>query len=423
MGLSIPNKGPDVTWTDEQWKAIWASGQDTLVSAAAGSGKTAVLINRMIEKVISKDHPIDVDELLVVTFTNASAAEMRHRMAEALEKEIVKDPRNQHLRRQLSLVNKAQISTLHSFCLAIVRQYAYLINIDPGFKIANEGESALLRDDVLAQVLEEAYDNENEEKVDAVYRLVDSFTSDRDDQAIEILIGKLYDTSRVHPDPTKWLRSLPEQYDIPEEVTIDELDFIGPLKNAIQFSLEEARAQIEEMRQYTLKPDGPFTYAETADLDFVLIDEAIRRIQYGTWQDAYDFFSTLKWSTLSRKKCDCDPDLKERAKKKRDQAKKSVNQIKEAYFLRKPERLLQEIRLMAPIIQTLVELTERFGEKFTEAKSQRGLVDFSDLEHYALEILTVKEGGMLKPSPIADDFRNRFKEVLIDEYQDGATRC
>ncbi|SOB91579.1 DNA helicase/exodeoxyribonuclease V subunit A [Ureibacillus xyleni] len=418
MGLSIPNKGPDVTWTDEQWKAIWATGQDTLVSAAAGSGKTAVLINRMIEKVIAKENPIDVDELLVVTFTNASAAEMRHRMAEALEKEIAKDPRNQHLRRQLSLVNKAQISTLHSFCLSIVRQYAYLIDIDPGFKIANEGESALLRDDILAEVLEEAYDSEDDARVNAVYRLVDSFTSDRDDQAIETLIEKLYDTSRVHPVPTKWLRSLPKQYDLPEQITIDELDFIGPLKNSIKFSLEEAFAQIEDFRQYTLRPDGPYTYGETAELDFAVINEAVRRINHGTWQDLYDFFSTLKWSTLSRKKCDCDPDLKEKAKKKRQQAKDIVDGIKKAFFLRKPERLLQEIRLMAPIIQTLVELTETFSEKFTAAKLQRGIVDFSDLEHYALEILAVKEDGVLKPSPVAIDFRNRFKEVLVDEYQD-----
>ncbi|KGR76426.1 helicase-exonuclease AddAB subunit AddA [Ureibacillus sinduriensis] len=419
MGLIIPEKGPDVTWTDEQWKAIWATGQDTLVSAAAGSGKTAVLINRMIEKTISSENPIDVDELLVVTFTNASAAEMRHRMAEALEKEIAKNPNNQHLRRQLSLVNKAQISTLHSFCLAIVRQYAYLIDIDPGFRIANEGESALLRDDVLAEVLEEAYDQKDEEKVNAVYRLVDSFTSDRDDQAIETLIDKLYDTSRVHPEPTKWLRSLSQQYDLPDNITIDELDFIEPLKNSIKFSLEEALAHIEEVRQYALKPDGPYNYGETARLDTELLEEARRILSHGTWQEAYDFFNALKWSTLARMPKDsCDPELQKKAKKKRDQAKDVVKQLKESFFLRKPERLLQEIRLMAPIIDTLVELTESFSEKFKAAKLQRGLVDFSDLEHYALDILTVEEEGVLRPSPVALDFKEKFKEVLVDEYQD-----
>ncbi|MFJ8234610.1 helicase-exonuclease AddAB subunit AddA [Ureibacillus sp. NPDC094379] len=419
MALSIPTKGPDVTWTDEQWKAIWATGQDTLVSAAAGSGKTAVLINRMIEKVISEENPIDVDELLVVTFTNASAAEMRHRMAEALEKEIAKNPQNQHLRRQLSLVNKAQISTLHSFCLSIVKQYAYLIDIDPGFRIANEGESALLRDDVLAEVLEAAYDQEDEERVNAVYRLVDSFTSDRDDQAIEILIDKLYEMSRVHPEPTKWLRSLPEQYDLPENITVDDLPFIEPLKKAIKFSLEEALAHIQEVRQYALKPDGPAPYAETAELDFGLIQEAIRRIENCSWQETYDYFVTLKWARLaSVKKDSCDPDLQDKAKKKREQAKKVMTTIKDSFFARKPERLLDEIRLMAPMITTLVELTEQFGEQFTTAKLERGLVDFSDLEHFALQILTEDADGILVPSQVAKDFQQRFKEVLVDEYQD-----
>lgn len=416
---NIPTKPADVTWTDEQWKAIWSTGQDTLVSAAAGSGKTAVLINRMIEKVISKENPIDVDELLVVTFTNASAAEMRHRLAEALEKEIAKNPHSQHLRKQLSLVNKAHISTLHSFCLAIVRQYAYLIDIDPGFRIASEGESALLRDDVLAAVLEEAYDDEREEKVEEVYRLVDSFSSDRDDQAIETLIDKLYDTSRVHPHANKWLNDLPEHYRLVDDCVVDDLPFIDHLKEAIVFRLEEARAYISDVRSYALLPDGPAPYGDTAELDLMLIQEAITIVQHRSWQEAYNYFSSLKWSTLSRvKKDSCDPDLQEKAKKKRDQAKKAVTQIIDSFFARTPERLLEEIRLMAGPIRTLVDLTIRFGEKFKEAKLERGLVDFSDLEHFALEILSEEENGKVVPSPIAKEYQQQFKEVLIDEYQD-----
>ena len=141
----IPVKPADAQWTDEQWKAIWAKGQDILVSAAAGSGKTAVLIERLIQKILaSEEERINVDELLVVTFTNASAAEMRNRMAEALEKAIANDPENEFLRLQLNLINKAQISTLHSFCLSICREYAYLIDLDPGFRLASPDEAALL---------------------------------------------------------------------------------------------------------------------------------------------------------------------------------------------------------------------------------------------------------------------------------------
>ena len=420
MAHTIPIKPANFTWTDNQWKAMYASGQDTLVSAAAGSGKTAVLINRMIEKVVATDNPINVDELLVVTFTNASAAEMRHRMAEALEKAILENPTSAHLRRQLSLINKAQISTLHSFCLAIVKQYAYLLEIDPGFRIANEAEVALLRDDVLADVLEAAYDTEDEEKAQAMYRLIDSFTSDRDDQAIEILMSKLYDTSRVHAEPYKWLRSLPEAYQLAEDVTIDDLALSHYVKLTVKHSLEEAFVLLSEMREITLKPDGPAPYAETAEMDFVMITEGIRISREGTWQELHQFFETMKWSKLKSVKKDAlaSPELQDLAKKKREAAKKIINKLKETYFVRTPARLLEEIRLMAPTIQTLVELTEIFSEQFKQAKLERGIIDFSDLEHFALQILTVQENGVLQPSPIALDFKKRFKEVLVDEYQD-----
>lgn len=410
----------NVTWTDDQWKAIYASGQDTLVSAAAGSGKTAVLINRMIEKVIAIENPINVDELLVVTFTNASAAEMRHRMAEALEKAIAENPTSNHLRRQLSLVNKAQISTLHSFCLAIVKQYAYLLDIDPGFRIANEAEVALLRDDILADVLEAAYDSEDEEQVQAIFRLVDSFTSDRDDQAIETLISKLYDTSRVHAVPKKWLNSLPKTYELAEDVTIDDLELSKYVKLTVKHSLEEAFVLISEMRAITLQPTGPAPYAETAEIDFAMIQEGIRISQKGTWQELFDYFATVKWSTLKRVSKDAlvDGELQELAKKKREAAKKIVNKIKETYFVRTPARLLEEIRLMAPTIGTLVGLTNVFSEQFRLAKLERGIIDFSDLEHFALQILSEEVNGDIQPSPVAMDLKKRFKEVLVDEYQD-----
>jgi len=425
LAQKIPEKPAQVTWTDDQWKAIYASGQDTLVSAAAGSGKTAVLINRMIEKVVAVENPINVDELLVVTFTNASAAEMRHRMAEALEKAIAENPTSNHLRRQLSLVNKAQISTLHSFCLAIVKQYAYMLDIDPGFRIANEAEVALLRDDILADVLEGAYDSEDEAQVQAIYRLVDSFTSDRDDQAIEALISKLYDTSRVHAEPQKWLRSLPVTYDLAADVTIDDLELSKYVKLTVKHSLEEAFVLISEMRAITLQPEGPAPYAETAEMDFAMIQEGIRISREGTWQELFDYFGTVKWLTLKRVSKDAlvDVELQEHAKKKREAAKKIVNKLKETYFVRTPARLLEEIRLMGPTIGTLVELTNVFSEQFRMAKLERGIIDFSDLEHFALHILTVEVEGELQPSSVALDLKQRFKEVLVDEYQDSATRC
>ncbi|WP_111439012.1 helicase-exonuclease AddAB subunit AddA [Psychrobacillus insolitus] len=405
------------TWTPAQWKAIWATGSDVLVSAAAGSGKTAVLIDRLIQKVIAEENPINVDELLVVTFTNASAAEMRHRMGEALEKAIAQDPSSNHLRKQLSLLNKAQISTLHSFCLNIVRQYSYMLSIDPGFRIANETEAALMRDDVLADVLEEAYQVENPE---AMYRLSDSFTSDRDDQSIETMIDKLYTYARVHPEPKKWLLAIPEAYELDENVEIEQLSFIEPLKLAIINHLEEAIAGTEEIRKLANVPNGPAPLAETAMTDQAMIGEAIHLMKFASWQDVYFYFQGIKWVKAATIKRDtCDEDLKKQATKKRDKVKKIINELKENYFTRTPERLLDEMRLMAPQLRTLVDLAIKYGERYSEAKNDKGLVDFSDLEHYALEILTVhQENGELDPSDIAKEYQARFKEVLVDEYQD-----
>ena len=414
--MKIPAKPVDATWTDAQWRAIHASGSDLLVSAAAGSGKTAVLINRLIGKVTDPDDPIDVDELLVVTFTNAAAAEMRHRMATALEEAIEKNPSSSRLRRQLSLLNKAQISTLHSFCMNIVRQYAYVLDIDPGFRIADTAEAALLRDDVVSRVLEEAYGSENPEPV---YRLADSFTSDRDDQAIEVLIDKLYDYSRVHPNPQEWLRDIPLQYHLPQDADIDSLRFIGPLKEAIRHQLEEAASMAAEVGRIARLPDGPAPLAATAEEDGALIGALLKMMESGTWEEVYHAFSTIKWAKAGAiRKDSCDEDLAERAKKKRNDIKKLVNGLKEAYFVRTPDRLLEEMRLMAPMMDTLVELTIRFGERYAEVKRNRGIVDFSDLEHLALAILSEERDGKHVPSEIAHDFRERFREVLVDEYQD-----
>lgn len=414
--MDIPVKPADVTFTDAQWKAIWATGKDILVSAAAGSGKTKVLITRMIEKVLNDKNPIDVDELLVVTFTNAAAAEMRHRMAEALEEAIAANPDSIHLRRQLSLLNKAQISTLHSFCLNVVRQYAYLLDIDPGFRIADTTEAALLRDDTIGDVLEDAYKAEEPE---AMYRLADSFTSDRNDQSIETLIDRLYDYSRVHPSPERWLRMLPMEYEIGDDAVIDELDFIGPLKTAIRHTLEEAIHLTADVQRTAEMPEGPEPLIETAKADLQWLREAKRRIEEGSWEDTYEFFGSLKWVKAGTiRKDSCDEELAKRAKGLRDSVKKIINTLKESYFARTPARLLDEIRLMAPMMHTLVRLVIDFGERYGQVKMDKGLVDFSDLEHFALQILAVETEGTLQPSDIAADYLNRFAEVLVDEYQD-----
>lgn len=412
----IPNMPKHVNWTDDQWKAIWAKDQDILVAAAAGSGKTAVLVNRVIQKVLSEEEPIDVDELLVVTFTNASAAEMRHRISEALETAISEHPRSQHLRRQLGLLNRASISTLHSFCLDVIRTYYYLIDIDPGFRIANSTEAELLRDEVMEDLFEEYYGREDD---DAFFRLVDAFTNDRSDGDLQKMVRSLHDFSRAHPNPNQWLDEAIAMYDLPEQVTIDELPFVQSLRFDIELQLAGAKDWLEKALALTKVSGGPAPRAENflADLEMVAkLSDASER----SWQALYEEMQTVTFTRA--KSCSGDEYLKElvdEATKYRDYAKKMINSLQEELFARKPASYLDEMRELKGYIETLVMLVKQFNERFAVAKAEKNLVDFADLEHYCLAILTgetVEDERV--PSEAALTYRKQFKEVLVDEYQD-----
>ncbi|MGF2615302.1 helicase-exonuclease AddAB subunit AddA [Rossellomorea vietnamensis] len=413
---NIPMKPEDATWTDDQWKAIWAKGRDILVAAAAGSGKTAVLVERIIQKMLDKEDGINVDELLVVTFTNASAAEMRHRIGTALEKAITADPGSYHLRRQLSLLNRASISTLHSFCLEVIRKYYYLIDIDPGFRILDDTEGELLRDEVLDELFEEEYGKEDN---DSFYKLVDTFTNDRSDAALQDMIRKLYDFSRSHPDPDAWLGNLVDMYDVEEEGSIDDLPFIEALKFDVLLSLKGAQALFQQAYDLTKEPGGPAPRAENF-LDDLALTERISSSFQQSWSEGYAVFQSIKFSRLKPCKGDeFDPSLVEEAKAMRDKGKKMVEKIAEDFFSRKPETYLRDMKKMREVVQSLVEAVRGFSQKFNSLKNEKGVVDFADLEHFCLEILTEKEGTEeLKPSFAAAQYRKQFKEVLVDEYQD-----
>ncbi|MGM9955866.1 MAG: helicase-exonuclease AddAB subunit AddA [Peribacillus sp.] len=412
----IPAIPEGVTWTEEQWKAIWAKDQDILVAAAAGSGKTAVLVNRIIQKVILEDNPIDVDELLVVTFTNASAAEMRHRVSEALEKEINENPHSQHLRKQLSLINRASISTLHSFCLEVIRKYYYLTDIDPGFRIADSTEAQLLRDEVMEELFEEQYGQGDNE---AFFKLVDAFTSDRNDDALQNIVRSLYDFSRSNPDPDQWLNHAAQMYDLAEGAGIDDLPFIESLQFDIGLQLDTAKDLLERSLELTKVPGGPAPRAENylADLDLVA---KLARVKDSSWNALYEEIQNVKFGTAKR--CtgeDFNKEIVDEATKQRDKAKKIIKSLQEELFSRKPESYLRDIRELKGYVDTLIMLVKQFEQRFFAAKSEKNLVDFADLEHYCLDILTGETiDGERTPSEAAIEYRNQFKEVLVDEYQD-----
>ncbi|WP_436375288.1 helicase-exonuclease AddAB subunit AddA [Cytobacillus sp. BC1816] len=416
MKMAIPPKPEDATWTDDQWKAIMAKGQDILVAAAAGSGKTAVLVERIINKIIADEDPINVDELLVVTFTNASAAEMRHRIGEALEKAINADPKSAHLRKQVSLLNRASISTLHSFCLEMIRKYYYMTEIDPGFRIADETEAQLLRDEVLEELFEEEYGKEGNE---AFFALVDTFTNDRSDTALQDIIRDLYDFARSNPSPDQYLDSIVEMYNVDGVDSLEQLPFVRFLLADIDLQLKGAKQLLEYGLELTKLPGGPAPRAENFVADLHVVNTLIEA-KNDSWPMLYEAMQS--WSFGRAKTCkgdDYDEGLVEKAKKLRDQAKKIITGLQEELFFRKQESFMRDMAEMKPHIESLVSLVKEFSIRFDQVKTEKGLVDFADLEHYCLEILSSSdEEGRLLPSEAALACRNQFKEVLVDEYQD-----
>ncbi len=409
MSELIP-KPENSQWTDDQWKAIVASGQDILVAAAAGSGKTAVLVERIIRKILNRENPVDVDSLLVVTFTNASAAEMRNRIGEALEKALKENPSSLHLRRQLTLLNKASISTLHSFCLQVVRKYYYLINIDPSFRIADQTEGQLLIDEVLDEMFEEEYSREDNEEF---FDLVDRYTSDRSDLELQSLIRELYFFSRSHPAPSVWLDQLAEMYDI-EESDIGSLPFITYLLQDIEMQLIGAKEQLLRAMELTKQPAGPAPRAENLEDDLKQISEVIAHTQ--SWDELGELIKKFKMTRAKVVKGDqYDKSLTDQVTTLRNAAKKQIEQLRDELFSRSLQHYIQDFEHLRPVVKKLVSLVQQFADRYESMKKEKGMVDFADLEHYCLQILQTEED---KPSEASLYYKQRFVEVLVDEYQD-----
>ncbi|WP_461200691.1 helicase-exonuclease AddAB subunit AddA [Anoxybacillus sp. TBDG-1] len=412
----IPPKPRESQWTDEQWQAIYATGKHTLVAAAAGSGKTAVLVERIIQKILHKERPIDVDRLLVVTFTNAAAAEMRQRIGEALERALEKEPHSLHLRRQLSLLQKASISTIHSFCLDVIRKYYYVIGIDPVFRIADEGEMALLKEEVLETLFEQYYADNDE----AFLAVVDRYTSDRTDADLQTLILRLYEFSRSHPNPNEWLKQIVHMYDVAEHARIDDLPYAHYLFQAVDLAFEAAEQRLLQALQKTKEPGGPDYLHDTLVSDQQVIAK-LKEARDESWQKLHEAIKNVSFATAKRKPKDgaYDEQLVDDVKKLRDQVKKEISSLTEELFSFQPATYIRHLREMKPIAATIVQIVQRFANLLQAKKDEKGIVDFSDLEHYCLRILRASSmEHELKPSEAALYYRAQFAEVLVDEYQD-----
>ncbi|WP_175598156.1 helicase-exonuclease AddAB subunit AddA [Paenibacillus luteus] len=409
-------KPENSTWTDDQWDAIVTSGSNILVAAAAGSGKTAVLVERIIRKISANT---DVDRLLVATFTKAAAAEMKDRIRLALELELERQPDSEHLRRQLALMNRASITTLHSFCMDVIRRYYSLIGLDPGFRIANETESELMRLDVLDQLFEQKYEGANDEG--AFLRLADRYGGERGDEPLYRLVQQLYDFSQSHPWPAHWLRETAEAFDVADVAALQGSEWIASLKNDIQLTLEGAGSLLYQALELTRQPAGPEPYAATLDDDLELVSSLADIIYTMPWESWIMPFQAAQFGKLKAMRGDeYDKSLQEQAKELRDNAKKLVSSLADELFGRTAEQFLEELRELAPLMKALAELVIEFGQAYEAAKRAKGLLDFGDLEHYCLRILRDPSSTPenMIPSIAAFEFQQQFDEILLDEYQD-----
>ena len=400
-----------VSWTTEQQQVIDLRNRNILVSAAAGSGKTAVLVERIVKIITDKNHPVDIDHLLIVTFTNAAAAEMRERIGNAIEKALDEQPGNEHLLRQLTLIHNAQITTIDSFCLYVVRNHFHEIDLEPNFRIGDEGELKLLREDVLGRVLEQNY----EEPSEAFSDFVEGYASGRTDAALNEMILQLYEFSRSYPWPEKWLDSFVGAYRIETREELDRAEWLAPLTENICFVLKDCEQLLKQALAITQQDDGPDMYEKAVQSDLEKYEGLSRLTSFCELSGA---LSDIKYDRLaSSRGFEGDPDKLELVKSLREQAKDVVKKLCKQYFFCSPEMMIEQLERTEPMLEEVVRLTKQFADEFAAAKRRKNLVDFHDVEHFALQILVDEETEKAKKT--AEEFRDTFEEIMIDEYQDS----
>lgn len=438
-----------IKFTETQRQVIETRGCNLLVSAAAGSGKTAVLVERIVEMVCGGENPVDVDRLLVVTFTNAAAAQMRERVSRALSDRLALDPGNEHLQRQTTLLYNAQITTIDSFCLFVLRNQFHTIGLDPGFRIAEEGELKLLRADVLGAVIEDAYGREDPDFL----HCMEYFSVGNRDEAVEKEVIKLYDFAMSMPFPEAWLAQRKGDY----QVTGDPLTFpwAALFMEHVCLVLAGCVEKLEAALGLCEEPDGPYFYGELLEKEREMAAGLLRLCggdcagaenksasggvedvqeagsnQTGAARGAqaetadYDAlcgaFDAVAFGRLpSKRDASVSPAKREAAKALRDSVKEALSELRTQFFCGSSVQVSRQMEGCAAAVSALVDLTLSFKTAFDEAKREKNILDFDDIEHLALQILLRGEGDGYAPTETALAYRSRFHEILIDEYQDS----
>lgn len=496
-----------VNWTKEQEQVIYLRNRAILVSAAAGSGKTAVLVERIIQMITDRENPVDIDRLLIVTFTNAAAAEMRERITSAIERALEETPEDDHLQKQQTLVHTAQITTIDSFCLSVIRDHFDILDLDPAFRIGDEGERKLLKSDVVAGLLEDYYSEADPE----FFHFVESYSTGKNDSGLEELILRLYEFAVSYPDPEEWLKGCLDEYPMEEKMEgcldadvikeewtkeldrsflegeqkedfdisskyementkekeiLGEKDTLSEKKEvldrkemldgkevldgkemlnrkealgkkdmlakkkaleqtkSVRFLMEYLKKLITDCcKQLSLaqhicnQEGGPYFYFSALASDLYYLEKLAACDSYEKFGKALKEVSFIRLS--SKKDPAVDVERKARVKEIRDRVKDEIRGIGKQFYFQPLDKMLENMAKVSKTMEVMVRLTLDFHTRYQEKKRERNLMDFSDVEHLALQILTeqTKEGRI--PSLIAQEYREQFFEIMIDEYQDS----
>lgn len=439
-------------FTPEQQRVIELHNSNILVSAAAGSGKTAVLVERIIRMICDGEHPADIDRLLIVTFTNAAAAEMRERIAAGIIARLEADPGNEHIQKQSALLHNAQITTIDSFSLFLIRNHFNEIGLDPDFRVADEGEIKLLQQEVLAQLLEDAYagnfvpeealtsregyGNEGTvpemEAPEQFHACVEYFCPGGRESVLEQHILNLSRYAGSFPWPAEWLEERKNDYAAGDMEALVHSDYGQYLTERVNRTVEGCLEKLREVKRLCELPDGPYMYGELTEAE---IEQLERLTSCKDLEEQAAKIPAVTFARLPSKKDDSvDPAKRELAKAIRNSVKDTLSDLSESYFKTPLELAVEQGKACREPLRILLDLVLEFDRRLLAAKQERHLIDFSDMEHYALQILLKREKVeesdgtgtdrtetkyRIVPSDVAMEYRQYFQEILIDEYQDS----
>lgn len=420
-------------FTPEQQRVIELHNSNILVSAAAGSGKTAVLVERIIRMICDGEHPADIDRLLIVTFTNAAAAEMRERIAAGITARLETDPGNEHIQKQSALLHNTQITTIDSFSLFLIRNHFNEIGLDPDFRVADEGEIKLLQQEVLAQLLEDAYAGQFvPEAPEQFHACVEYFCPGGRESVLEQHILNLSRYAGSFPWPAEWLEERKNDYAAGDMEALVHSDYGQYLTERVNRTVEGCLEKLREVKRLCELPDGPYMYGELTEAE---IEQLERLTSCKDLEEQAAKVPAVTFARLPSKKDDSvDPAKRELAKAIRNSVKDTLSDLSESYFKTPLELAVEQGKACREPLRMLLDLVLEFDRRLLAAKQERHLIDFSDMEHYALQILLKREkveetGGTgtdhaetkyrIVPSDVAMEYRQYFQEILIDEYQDS----